>query len=174
MDCRHVGASVRFSVAAFKRFIVELSEQWCKWLDTLACWLAKCSHVAETRSSVSLLEDVAVSPPDVAQDDDPGIEGSADPSVEDLELAGELGRSVRARGFALTDPDGMLNALSKAVIETALDEEMAERLGYDEREVAGRNRGNSRNGVRTKVVLTDNVGRLRSPSRVIVRAPSAR
>ncbi len=44
------------------------------------------------------------------------------------------------------------------MIETALDEEMSEHLGYDKHEVAGRNSGNSRNGVRTKTVLTDNVG----------------
>lgn len=52
----------------------------------------------------------------------------------------------------------MLKALTKTVIETALGEEMSEHLGYVKHEVAGRNSGNSRNGVRTKTVLTDNVG----------------
>ena len=52
----------------------------------------------------------------------------------------------------------MLKALTKTVIETALDEEMSEHLGYDKHDPIGRNSGNSRNGVRTKTVLTDNVG----------------
>lgn len=58
----------------------------------------------------------------------------------------------------MTGPDGMLKALTKTVIETALDEEMSEHLGYDKHDVAGPNSGNSRNGVRTKTVLTNNVG----------------
>lgn len=114
--------------------------------------------MTETLSSVSPPEDVAVSPPDSAPDQDPGPEEPAQPSVEELEIARELVRSARARGVALTGPDGMLKALTKTVIETALDEEMSEHLGYDKHEVAGRNGGNSRNGVRTKTVLTDNVG----------------
>jgi len=46
------------------------------------------------------------------------------------------------------------------VIEAALDEEMSEHLGYDKHAPAGRNRGNSRNGKRTKAVLTDNCGQV--------------
>ncbi len=114
--------------------------------------------MTETLSSVSPPEDVAVSPPDVAPDQDPESEEPAQPTVEELEIARELVRTARARGVALTGPDGMLKALTKTVIETALDEEMSEHLGYDKHEVAGRNSGNSRNGVRTKTVLTDNVG----------------
>ena len=48
-----------------------------------------------------------------------------------------------------------MKALTKTVIETALDEEMAEHLGYDKHDPVGRNRGNSRNGKRAKTVLTD-------------------
>jgi transposase-like protein len=44
------------------------------------------------------------------------------------------------------------------VIETALEEEMSEHLGYDKHEPMGRNRGNSRNGKRSKTVLTDAAG----------------
>ena len=114
--------------------------------------------MTETLGSVSPPEDVAVSPPDVAPEQDSGSDELAQPSVEELEIARELVRSARARGVALTGPDGMLKALTKTVIETALDEEMSEHLGYDKHEVAGRNGGNSRNGVRAKTVLTDNVG----------------
>ena len=49
-------------------------------------------------------------------------------------------------------------ALTKTVIETALDEELSDHLGYDKHAPEGRNRGNSRNGTRTKTVLTDNCG----------------
>lgn len=60
--------------------------------------------------------------------------------------------------MALTGPEGLLKALTKTVIETALDEEVADQLGYDKHDPAGRNGQNSRNGKRTKTVLTDNVG----------------
>ena len=80
------------------------------------------------------------------------------PSGEELEVARELVRSARERGAALTGPDGLLKALTKTVIETALDEEMTDHLGYERHDPAGRNSGNSRNGSRTKTVLTDNCG----------------
>jgi putative transposase len=41
------------------------------------------------------------------------------------------------------------------VFETALDAEMGDHVGYDKHDPAGRNHGNSRNGVRSKTVLTD-------------------
>src|SRR3546814_8193010 len=80
------------------------------------------------------------------------------PSAEELEVARELVRSARERGTAWTGPDGLLKALTKTVIETALDEEMTDHLGYDRHDPTGRNSGNSRNGTRTKTVLTDNCG----------------
>lgn len=60
----------------------------------------------------------------------------------------------------MTGPDGLLRQLTKTktVLETALDEEMSEHLGYDTLDPVGNNTRNSRNGVRTKTVLTDNVG----------------
>lgn len=82
------------------------------------------------------------------------------PSAEELAIAWELVRSARARGVAMTGPTGLLQALTKTVIETALDEEMVEHLGYDKHDPAGRGSGNSRNGSRSKTVLTDNVGPL--------------
>ena len=85
-------------------------------------------------------------------------EALARPSAEELEVARELVRSARSRGAALTGPDGLLKALTKTVIETALDEEMVDHLGYDKHAPAGRGSGNSRNGTRTKTVLTDNCG----------------
>ncbi len=85
---------------------------------------------------------------------------AAAPSAEELAVAHELVRSARARGAALTGPHGLLKALTKTVLETALDEEMTDHLGYDKHHPAGRGSGNSRNGTRSKTVLTDNVGPL--------------
>lgn len=70
----------------------------------------------------------------------------------------QLVRAARARGDDLTGPDGLLKLLTTTVLETALDEEMNQHLGYDKHSVAGRDGGNSRNGTRSKTVLTDNVG----------------
>ncbi|WP_062801339.1 IS256 family transposase, partial [Williamsia muralis] len=45
--------------------------------------------------------------------------------------------------------------LTKNVLETALDAEMTEHLGYEKHDAAGRGSGNSRNGTRSKTVLTE-------------------
>ncbi len=84
--------------------------------------------------------------------------GQRPPSAAELDAARELVRLARQRGVALTGPDGLLKAVTKTVIETALDEEMSEHLGYDRHDPAGRNRGNSRNGTRAKTVLSDAAG----------------
>lgn len=81
-------------------------------------------------------------------------------SAEEIAVVEGLVRQAREEGVALTGPNGLLKALTKSVIETALDEEMAEHLGYDKHAPEGRNRGNSRNGSRSKTVLTDNAGEI--------------
>ncbi len=70
----------------------------------------------------------------------------------------ELVKAARARGEDLTGPDGLLKAITKQVIEAAVEEEMTEHVGYDKHAVEGRNGGNSGNGIRSKTVLTDNAG----------------
>ena len=79
---------------------------------------------------------------------------------EEVERAAvrELVKAARARGDDLTGPDGLLKAITKQVIEAALEEEMTEHVGYDKHAVEGRNGANSRNGTRAKTVLTDNAG----------------
>jgi transposase-like protein len=77
---------------------------------------------------------------------------------EDLDqeqLAQQLLAQAKEQGVELVGPDGLLNQLTKRVLETALEEEMSEHLGYDKHDPVGRNRGNSRNGVRSKTVLTE-------------------
>ena len=87
-----------------------------------------------------------------------GGESLPDLSIDDRATVAELVRTARARGVALTGPDGLLKYLTKQVIEAALDEEMSEHLGYDKHAPQGRNHGNSRNGARAKTVLTDSCG----------------
>ncbi len=75
--------------------------------------------------------------------------------IDQQRLAQELVEKARAEGVDLVGPGGLLNGLTKTVLETALDAEMSEHLGYDKHDPAGRNRGNSRNGTRAKTVLTE-------------------
>jgi transposase-like protein len=75
--------------------------------------------------------------------------------IDQQQLAKELVDKARADGVELVGPDGMLTGLTKTVVETALEEEMSDHLGYDRHEPAGRNGGNSRNGTRAKTVLTE-------------------
>lgn len=77
-------------------------------------------------------------------------------SVEQ-EAAAELVRQAKDRGVDLTGPGGLLKQLTKAVIETALDEEMNEHLGY-EKGAAPPEPENIRNGARAKTVITEGSG----------------
>ena len=56
--------------------------------------------------------------------------------VDELEVARELVRLAREAGVALTGPGGLLKAMTKTVIESALDEELSEHLGYDRHDPA--------------------------------------
>jgi len=71
------------------------------------------------------------------------------------ELAGELMARADADGVSLVGPGGLLAGLTKTVLESALEAEMTEHLGYEAHDPAGHHSGNSRNGTRTKTVLTD-------------------
>src|SRR3954468_18897503 len=75
--------------------------------------------------------------------------------IDQQQLARELVEAARAEGVELVGPGGLLTGLTKTVLETALDAEMSEHLGYDKHDASGRDGGNSRNGTRTKTVLTE-------------------
>ena len=73
------------------------------------------------------------------------------------QLAQDLVDQARAEGVQLVGQGGLLTGLTKSVLETALEEEISDHLGYDKHDPAGRNGGNggnSRNGTRSKTVLT--------------------
>ncbi|GAA2909183.1 hypothetical protein Acy02nite_88850 [Actinoplanes cyaneus] len=72
--------------------------------------------------------------------------------------AAELVRLAKEQGLSLTGPDGLLKQLTKAVLETALNEEMTQHLGYAKNDPAGAGSGNVCNGSRSKTVLTDATG----------------
>jgi transposase-like protein len=74
------------------------------------------------------------------------------------QAAVELVRLAKEQGLSLTGPDGLLKQLTKTVIETALNEEMTEHLGYEKHDPAGAGTGNIRNGTRAKTVLTEASG----------------
>jgi hypothetical protein len=70
------------------------------------------------------------------------------------ELAAQLVDQARTEGISLVGPDGVLAEVTKLVLEAGLEVEMDEHLGYAKHAAAGRDGGNSRNGRRTKTVLT--------------------
>ena len=74
------------------------------------------------------------------------------------EVIAQMVPQAKDAGIALTGPDGLLKALTAQIVETALAEELNEHLGYDEHDPVGRGTSNSRNGTRSKTVITDNVG----------------
>ena len=59
-------------------------------------------------------------------------------------------------GTPIDGADGLLNELTKSVLERALQTEMTHHLGYENGDPAGRGSGNSRNGSTAKTVTTVN------------------
>jgi putative transposase len=83
----------------------------------------------------------------------PGIEAAERP-VEEA-VAQELVERARSEGVELVGPGGLLTGLTKTVLETALEEEMEDHLGYPKHVREGRQGANARNGSRSKTVLTE-------------------
>ncbi|WP_231924443.1 hypothetical protein [Micromonospora chokoriensis] len=66
----------------------------------------------------------------------------------DAELVARLVEQARAAGLQLTGDGGRLRELTKRVLESALEGDITDHLGYDKGDPAGRNGGHSRDGVR--------------------------
>ena len=75
--------------------------------------------------------------------------------IDQQQLAQQLVEAARADGVELVGPGGLLTGLTKTVLETALEAEMTEHLGYQRHDPVGRDGANSRNGTRTKTVVTE-------------------
>ncbi len=74
---------------------------------------------------------------------------SGEPAA-DVGLAEELVARARAEGVELVGPGGLLTDLTKTVLETALEVEMDDHLGYPKHAPEGRDKGNSRNGTQVE------------------------
>ena len=82
--------------------------------------------------------------------------GGAMPSAaSDEQLVAMLVDRARSEGLQLTGEGGLLQMLTKRVLESALEGEITDHLGYEKHDPVGKNNGNSRNGTRSKTVLTD-------------------
>ena len=86
------------------------------------------------------------------------------PTMPATEAAGEaamrdwaelLVARARTEGVELTGEGGLLTGLVRQVLQTGLEVEMAEHLGYERHAVGGRGSGNSRNGTTPKTVTTE-------------------
>src|SRR3954452_19529281 len=86
-------------------------------------------------------------------EDAPVARNKTEPS--DRDLVAKLVDQARADGVELVGENGLLGRLTKLVLESALEGEITDHLGYDKHDPAGRGAGNSRNGTRSKTVLTD-------------------
>ena len=73
--------------------------------------------------------------------------------IDQKELAERLLAQAKEQGVSLVGPGGLLNQLTKNVLEAALDAELTEHLGHEhgQKPVAA----NMRNGTRSKTVLTE-------------------
>ena len=89
----------------------------------------------------------------------PGWEKSAARQLEEMFSAETLDSLIKdavKSGTPIEGADGLLNELTKAVLECALQTEMTLHLGYESGDPAGRGSGNSRNGSTSKTVTTVN------------------
>lgn len=71
------------------------------------------------------------------------------------EVADRLVDQARSDGVALTGEGGLLTGLIQRVLQTALEAEITDHLGYESHAVDGRGSGNSRNGHYPKTVRTE-------------------
>jgi putative transposase len=76
-----------------------------------------------------------------------------EPAMRDW--AAELVERARSEGVELTGDNGLLTALVRQVLQTGLEVEMTDHLGYEPHAADGRGSGNSRNGRYPKMVTTD-------------------
>ena len=73
--------------------------------------------------------------------------------IDQQQIAEQLLAEAKEKGVSLVGPDGLLAGLTKRVLETALEAEMTEHLGYDKHQPSTSE--NARNGTRSKTVLTE-------------------
>ena len=77
-------------------------------------------------------------------------------TVFDASMIDALLTDAMASGTPIEGVDGLLNQMTKAVLERALEAEMTHELGYERGDPAGHGSGNSRNGHSMTTVSTSN------------------
>ncbi|WP_443048574.1 IS256 family transposase [Streptomyces sp. NBC_00272] len=92
---------------------------------------------------------MTVSPEAVAEVQPSGLA----PEVLDDQLISQLVDRAKADGIKLTGQGGLLQQLTKRILESALEGEITDHLGHEKHEKAGS--GNTRNGTRSKTVVTE-------------------
>jgi hypothetical protein len=74
--------------------------------------------------------------------DDVAAEGAGqepvEPAFDEQSVAEQLVAQARKKGIELVGPDGLLSQLTKRVLETALEAEMTDHLGYDKHDEPSR------------------------------------
>lgn len=75
--------------------------------------------------------------------------------IPTAELAAVLLERAESEALSLVGPGGLLAELTKRVLEAGLEAELTEHVGYAPYDPAGHHSGNSRNGSRSKTVITD-------------------
>ncbi|GLZ02499.1 hypothetical protein Acsp02_97500 [Actinoplanes sp. NBRC 103695] len=75
--------------------------------------------------------------------------------VTDDQLVAMLVDQALGDGLKLTGEGALLQQLTKRVLESALEGEITDHVGYDKHDPVGVGSGNSRNGHRAKTVITD-------------------
>jgi putative transposase len=73
----------------------------------------------------------------------------------DVRIASELLERARAEGVSLVGPGGLLRQVTRAVLQAALEAEVAGHLGYGRGETPPPGSGNHRNGSSSKTVRTE-------------------
>src|SRR5215207_2802697 len=85
---------------------------------------------------------------DALADGEPAATAAGGPDVLDAvdeQLIDRLVGRAREGGLALTGEGGLLAALTKRLVESALEGGLTDHLGYDKHDADGRDGGNSRN-----------------------------
>ena len=101
------------------------------------------------------MTDQIAEPTNVAGLDETAASTTAAADAIDAQLLDRLVDQARSSGLQLAGEGGLLAQLTKRLLESALEGELTDHLGYDKHDPAGKNSGNSRNGSRSKTVLTD-------------------
>jgi putative transposase len=71
----------------------------------------------------------------------------------DEEVASDLLARARREGVSLVGSGGLLAGLTRTVLETALEAELTDHLGYEKHDPVGRNGANSRNGAPLRLAV---------------------